>query len=153
MRPNHRKATFRCIDRLGNLIEEETGMDKTKILIVDDQKNVRQSLGTILGLVDDFEVLGEAADGAEAIRLAAELDPDIVLMDMSMSELDGMATTRSIKEHDPGVGVLMLTMHGSANARQRAFESGVDGFLEKGIAMEELADSIRRVHRTKEMKK
>ena len=128
-------------------------MKKTKILIVDDQKNVRQSLGTILGLIDDFEVLGEAADGAEGIRLVAELDPDIVLMDMSMSEPDGAAATKSIKERDPGVGVLMLTMHGSANARQRAFEAGVDGFVEKGIAMEELADSIRRVHRAKEMLK
>jgi DNA-binding NarL/FixJ family response regulator len=125
-------------------------MEKTKILIVDDQKNVRRSLGTILGLIDDFELLGEAADGAEAIRLAAVLDPDIVLMDMSMCELDGTAATRSIKESNPRVGVLMLTMHGSQNARQRAFEAGVDGFVEKGIAMEELADSIRRVHKTKE---
>jgi len=128
-------------------------MEKIKILIVDDQKNVRQSLGTILGLIDDFEVLGEAADGAEAIRLAAELDPDIVLMDMSMSELDGTAATKNIKESNPRVGVLMLTMHGSQNARQRAFEAGVDGFLEKGISMDELADSIRRVKRTKEMMK
>jgi len=128
-------------------------MDKIKILIVDDQNNVRQSLGTILALIDGFEVVGGAADGAEAIRLAAELDPDIVLMDMSMSELDGTAATRNIKQSNPRVGVLMLTMHGSRNARQRAFEAGVDGFVEKGIAMDELADSIRRVKRTKEMMK
>ena len=128
-------------------------MDKTKILIVDDQKNVRQSLGTILELIDDFEVLGEAADGVEAIRLVARLDPDIVLMDMSMSELDGTAATKKIKESNPRVGVLMLTMHGSQTARQRAFEAGADGFLEKGITMDELADSIRRVKRTKEMMK
>ena len=125
-------------------------MEKTKILIVDDQKNVRQSLGTILGLIDDFEVLGEAADGAEAIRLAAELNPDIVLMDMSMSELDGTAATRSIKESNPRVGVLMLTMHGSENARQRALAAGVDSFVEKGVSMEDLADSLRRIHRSKE---
>ena len=125
-------------------------MEKTKILIVDDQKNVRRSLTTILGLVDDFDVLGEASNGNEAIRLASELDPDIVLMDLSMAELDGAAATKSIKEHEPGVGVLMLTMHGNQNARQRAFQAGVDGFVEKGIAMNELADSIRRVHRTKE---
>ena len=125
-------------------------MEKTKILIVDDQQNVRQSLGTILGLIDDFQVVGEAADGKEAIRLAVELDPDIVLMDMSMSELDGTAATRSIKRDNPAVGVLMLTMHGSRNARQRAFEAGVDGFVEKGIAMKKLADSIRLVHRRKE---
>jgi DNA-binding NarL/FixJ family response regulator len=128
-------------------------MGTIKILIVDDQKNVRQSLTTILGLVDDFEVVGEAADGTEAIRLTAALDPDVVLMDMSMSELDGTATTRSIKKRNPRVGVLMLTMHGSRNARQRAFKAGVDGFMEKGIAMEELADSIRRVHKMKEMVK
>lgn len=128
-------------------------MKKIKILIVDDQKNVRQSLGTILGLIDDFEVAGEAADGEEAIRLAARLDPDIVLMDMSMSELDGTSATRSIKRDDPAVGVLMLTMHGSQDARRRAFEAGVDGFMEKGIAMNELADSIRRVYKTKEIMK
>ena len=128
-------------------------MEKTKILIVDDQKNVRQSLGTILGLIDDFEVLGEAADGAEAIQLVARLDPDIVLMDMSMSELDGTAATKNIKKSNPRIGVLMLTMHGSQTARQRAFEAGADGFLEKGITMDELADSIRRVKRTKETMK
>ena len=128
-------------------------MEKTKILIVDDQSNVRQSLGTILGLIDDFEVLGEASDGAEAVRLTAELEPDVVLMDMSMSELDGTAATRSIKDSNPRVGVLMLTMHGSQTARQRAFEAGVDGFLEKGITMDELADSIRRVKRTRETMK
>jgi DNA-binding NarL/FixJ family response regulator len=128
-------------------------MEKTKILIVDDQTNVRESLGTILGLIDDFKVVGKAADGEDAIRLTVELDPDVVLMDMSMSELDGTAATTSIKERNPRVGVLMLTMHGSANARQRAFEAGVDGFVEKGIAMDDLADSIRRVHRAKEMMK
>ncbi len=125
-------------------------MKKTKILIVDDQKNVRQSLGTILGLIDDFEVLGEAADGEEAIGLAAELEPDIVLMDMSMSELDGTEATKIIKERNPKVGVLMLTMHGSESARQRAIAAGVDGFVEKGIAMDELAGSIRRINRSKE---
>jgi DNA-binding NarL/FixJ family response regulator len=150
MRPKAREATFRYKDRLENLPEEESRMEKTKILIVDDQKNVRQSLSTILGLIDDFDVVGEAADGAEAIRLAAELEPDVVLMDMSMSELDGTAATRCIRERDPDVGVLMLTMHGSRNARQRAFEAGVDGFVEKGIAVDALADSIRRVHITKE---
>ena len=128
-------------------------MGKIKILIVDDQKNVRQSLTTILGLIDDFEVLGEAADGTEAIRLAAELDPDILLMDMSMSNLDGTAATRSIKQLCPEMGVLMLTMHGTQAARQRAYAAGVDSFVEKGIAMEELAASIRRVYRAKEMKR
>jgi two-component system response regulator NreC len=128
-------------------------MNKIKILIVDDQANVRRSLGTILGLMEDFEVVGEAADGGEAIRLAAELNPDVLLMDMSMAKLDGTAATRSIREQNQGIGVLMLTMHGSRNSRKRAFEAGVDGFVEKGIAMEELADSIRRVHGLKGTRK
>lgn len=125
-------------------------MKRIKILIVDDQTNVRQSLGTILRLNDDIEVLGEASNGNEAIRLTAELKPDVVLMDMSMSQLDGTAATRSIKEQDPGVGVVMLTMHGSENAEHRAYAAGVDAFVEKGIAMDELADTLRRVHRSKE---
>jgi DNA-binding NarL/FixJ family response regulator len=150
MRENHGKTTFRSKGRLENMMEEETRMEKIRILIVDDQTNVRQSLATILGLIDDFTIVGEASDGEEAIRLAAELAPDIVLMDMSMSDLDGTAATRSIKEQTPGVKVLMLTMHGSQTARQRAFEAGVAGFMEKGIAMEDLAHLIRHVHRTKE---
>jgi DNA-binding NarL/FixJ family response regulator len=125
-------------------------MERIKILIVDDQKSVRQSLGTILGLIDDFEVLGEASNGNEAIRLAAELSPDVVLMDMSMSELDGIEATRGIRDKNPGVGVVMLTMHGSDNARQRAFASGVDVFVEKGIPIEDLADTLRRVRKAKE---
>lgn len=125
-------------------------MERIKILIVDDQKSVRQSLGTILGLIDDLEVLGEASDGNEAIRLAAELSPDVVLMDMSMSELDGIEATRGIRDKNPGVGVVMLTMHGSDNARQRAFASGVDVFVEKGIPIEDLADTLRRVRKAKE---
>jgi DNA-binding NarL/FixJ family response regulator len=132
------------------LPEEKSSMERIKILIVDDQKSVRQSLGTILGLIDDFEVLGEAFDGNEGIRLAAELSPDVVLMDMSMSELGGIEATRGIKDKNPGVGVVMLTMHGSDNARQRAFASGADEFVEKGIPMDDLADTIRRVHRSKE---
>jgi DNA-binding NarL/FixJ family response regulator len=71
-------------------------------------------------------------------------------MDMSMSELDGTAATRRIKEHDPGIGVLMLTMYGSENARHLAYAAGVDAFVEKGIAMDGLADALRRVHRSKE---
>jgi DNA-binding NarL/FixJ family response regulator len=124
-------------------------MEKTKILIVDDQESVRQSLRTILELVDDLEVVGEARDGVEAVEQTNALAPDVVLMDMKMARADGLSAARSIREHSGSVGIVMITMHHSEAAREQALEAGVDTFVEKGIAMDDLVEAIRRVHREK----
>jgi len=121
-------------------------MKKIKVLIVDDQESVRQSLKTILQLEDDLEVVGEAKDGVEAVEKTKMLEPDVVLMDMRMTRADGLSAARGIREHSESVGVVMITMHHSDIAREQALEAGVDTFVEKGIAMEDLVDAIRRVY-------
>jgi DNA-binding NarL/FixJ family response regulator len=122
-------------------------MKKIKVLIVDDKENVRQSLRTILQLADDLEVVGEAGDGTEAIEQTKRLNPDVVLMDMKMAPSDGLSAAKDIREHSESVGVVIITMHHSDIARERAVEAGVDAFVEKGIAMEDLIDKIRQVAR------
>jgi len=122
-------------------------MGKIKVLIVDDQESVRQSLRTMLQLVDDMEVVGEAGNGTEAVEQTKQLEPDVVLMDMKMAPSDGLSAAKGIREHSESVGVVMITMHDSDIARERAIEAGVDIFVEKGIAMEDLVDKIRQVYR------
>ncbi|UCF95888.1 MAG: response regulator transcription factor [Spirochaetaceae bacterium] len=127
-------------------------MKQIRVLIVDDQESVRQSLRTILQLVDDIEVVGEARDGSEAVEQTKRLAPDVVLMDMKMAPSDGLSAAKSIREHSESVGVVMITMHHSDIARGRAVEAGVDVFVEKGIAMEDLVDKIRHVYRKRRKK-
>ena len=120
-------------------------MDKIRILIVDDQESVRQSLKTVLRLAPDLEVVGEAAGGAEAAEQAAVLQPDVVVMDMMMAGTDGLAATKAIKRRSRDVAVVMLTMHGSQAMGRRADRAGVDAFVEKGVSMDDLVQTIRRV--------
>ena len=106
-----------------------------------------QSLRTILQLVDDIEVVGEAENGTEAVEQTKRLGHDVVLMDMKMAPSDGLSAARGIREHSESVGVVMITMHDSDIARERALEVGVDTFVEKGIGMEDLVEKICRVYR------
>jgi DNA-binding NarL/FixJ family response regulator len=113
-----------------------------RILLVDDSAQVRQELRTLLSLVGDIEIVGEAADGREAIRLAQALQPDVVLMDLEMPVLDGYEATRQIKAGSPSCRVVALTVHGYEAARQKASQSGVDVFLVKGVSVETLVQAI-----------
>jgi DNA-binding NarL/FixJ family response regulator len=113
-----------------------------RILLVDDSAQVRQELGTLLALAGDIEIVGEAADGREAIRLAQALQPDVVLMDLEMPVLDGYEATRQIKAGSPSCRVIALTVHGYEAARQKASQSGVDVFLVKGVSVETLVQAI-----------
>ena len=118
---------------------------KTRILIVDDMAHVRQGLHTILQLSEDFEVVGEACNGLEAIRAADELKPDVVLMDLEMPVLGGLEATRRIKEQHPEVGVVILTIHGDEEIREQAMRAGSDAFIEKETPTEDLIVAIRQV--------
>jgi DNA-binding NarL/FixJ family response regulator len=115
---------------------------KRRVLIVDDSAQVRQELRTLLSLVGDIEIVGEAADGLEAIRLAQALQPDVVLMDLEMPVLDGYEATRQIKAGSPACRVVALTVHGYEEARQKASQSGVDVLLVKGVSVETLVQAI-----------
>ena len=113
-----------------------------RVLIVDDSPQVRQELRTLLPLAGDIEIVGEAADGLEAVRLAEALQPEVVLMDLEMPVLDGYEATCQIKSRWPACRVVALTVHGYEAARQKASQSGVDVFLVKGVSVETLVQAI-----------
>ncbi len=113
-----------------------------RILIVDDNPQVRRELRTLLPLAGDLEVVGEAADGAEAVRLAEVLRPDVILLDLQMPVLDGYAAARRIKGHRPVCRVVALTVHDDETTRQKASQAGVDVFLVKGSPLGILVEAI-----------
>ena len=117
-------------------------LTRRRVLIADDNPQVRQELRTLLPLAGDIEIVGEAADGREAIRLAQALQPDAVLMDLEMPILDGYEATRQIKTGSPSCRVVALTVHGYGAARQKASQCGVDVFLVKGVSVETLVQAI-----------
>ncbi len=119
---------------------------KIKLLIVDDQERVRHDLRTALQLMQGLEVVGEAADGFEAVQQAEVLGPDVVLMDLKMPGMDGFEATRQIKVRHLARGVVALTIYGDDSAREQAARMGVDAFVEKGTPIQALAETIRKVN-------
>jgi DNA-binding NarL/FixJ family response regulator len=118
---------------------------KIRILIVDDKERVRRDLTTALGLMEGLEVIGEAADGLEALWQAEKLSPDVVLMDLKMPRIDGFEAARQIKDRHLARGVVALSLYGDTTTRQRAARVGVDAFVEKGISIQTLNEIIRQV--------
>jgi DNA-binding NarL/FixJ family response regulator len=124
-----------------------SGQEPIKVLVVDDLERVRVALRNLLVLNEGIEVIGEAEDGYEAVQMAENLHPDVVLMDWKMPNLDGLEATKRIKDFQPEIGVVLLTIHNSDELGQRANEAGVDEFVAKGIDADVLIASIRKVHR------
>jgi len=112
----------------------------TKILIVDDREVVRKELRNLLDLAGTVTVVGEAADGWEAIRQAKALNPDIVLMDLDMPGLDGFEATRQIKALQLARTVIIITVYADAVSQQKAQEAGADAFFIKGTDLHTLLD-------------
>ena len=112
----------------------------TRILIADDHPRSRNGLQALLATSPEVTVVGEAADGQEAVRLVEETQPNVVLMDIQMPVMDGLQATQHIKNHWPEVKVIALTMYGAYRAR--ALAAGVDAFLIKGCPIEELLGVI-----------
>jgi len=119
-------------------------MDKIKLLIVDDHAVVRQGLRGFLELTEEFDVVGEGTHGLEAVSLAQELQPDVVLMDLIMPEMDGIEATRRIKLANPDMKILILSSFGDENNVLPAIQAGALGYILKDIDPEELADAIRK---------
>ena len=120
-------------------------MTTIKILIVDDHGIVREGLKMVLGLEDDFQVVGEAASGKEAVEQALILKPDVVLMDVLMEDTSGIDACRQITSALPGTRVLMLTSHGTSQAVEASVLAGASGYLLKNGGREDLLKGIRAV--------
>ncbi len=118
-----------------------------KVLIADDHAVVRNGLKMLLELEDDIVVAGEAADGREAVDEAQRLCPDVVLMDLTMPELDGIEATRLLQEACPGAKVLVLTSIVEDSQILAAVRAGAAGYLLKEASPEEVSESVRAVHR------
>ena len=116
-----------------------------RVLIVDDQALVRSGFRMILDARDDIDVVGEAEDGRQAVALAAELEPDVVLMDIRMPELDGIQATAEIATATPTTRILVLTTFDLDEYVYAAIRAGASGFLLKDVRPADLADAIRLV--------
>jgi len=118
---------------------------KIKILLADDHKITRQGLRSLLENESDMEVAAEAEEGRTAVKLAGEIKPDVVIMDVSMPDLNGMEAARQITGRFPNVRIVALSMHSDSLFVTEMFKSGVMGYLLKDCAFEELARAIRSV--------
>jgi DNA-binding NarL/FixJ family response regulator len=117
-----------------------------RVLIADDQRVVREGLRMLVGLIDDVKVVGVACDGAEAVRLAEAQQPDVILMDLRMPDLDGIAATAQLRERLPSARVLVLTTYADEDAIVPALQAGARGYLTKDASAEEIETAIRAVH-------
>lgn len=117
-----------------------------RLLIADDQALVRGALGALLELEPDLAVIGMASDGAEAVRLAEELRPDVCLMDIQMPGMDGVEATRRIREVSEGTRVLVVTTFARPGYLRSALDAGASGFIVKDTPAEQLAEAVRQVH-------
>jgi pilus assembly protein CpaE len=119
--------------------------EQIRVLIVDDIPETREHLSKLLGFEGDIDVVGSAASGAEALRMAATLTPDIVLMDINMPDMDGIATTEQLSRDIPTASIIMMSVQGEADYLRRSMLAGAREFLVKPFSSDELTASIRGV--------
>ena len=117
------------------------------MLIVDDHAVLRAGLRTLLNLQPDIEIVGEAAEGLEALERVKRLEPDVVLMDITLPGMEGLEVTKKLKKTHPNVKVLILTMHEDRRYLYSALKAGASGYVVKRAADTELIDAIRAAHR------
>ena len=121
-------------------------MTAIRVLVADDQRAVRDGLTLLVGLLEGIEVDGSASDGAEAVEVARRERPDVVLMDLRMPNLDGVAATRRVRDELPGTEVLILTTYADDRSLFPALEAGARGYLTKDAGADEIERAIRAVH-------
>jgi DNA-binding NarL/FixJ family response regulator len=116
-----------------------------RVLIVDDHAFIRRGVETILQSFPEWEVCGEASNGSDAVQLANQLSPEVVLMDVTMPGMNGLEATRIIRKQHPEVKVILLTLHESSEVLRSGFRAGANGYLLKADAEEELMKALRVV--------
>ena len=114
-----------------------------RVLLVDDQALIREGLAIILGAQSDIRVVGQAADGREAVELASRLQPDVIMMDIKMPRLDGIQATRQIKEALPATRIVILTTYAEDELVFEGIRAGASGYLLKDITRNQLAEAVR----------
>jgi len=119
---------------------------KITVLIADDHTILRRGLASLLSLSENIEVVGEAGDGRTAVAMALELEPDVVLMDLSMPVLNGLEATGQLKRDAPGIKVLILSAHDNDEYVAQVVRSGANGYVLKNTSPDELNQAIRAVH-------
>jgi DNA-binding NarL/FixJ family response regulator len=120
--------------------------DTVRVMVADDHPVFRDGLASLLDPLEGIEVVARAADGAEAVALAAEHGPDVIVMDVQMPELNGIEATRQIVAAQPGVGILVVTMGEDDGTVLSALRAGARGYLRKGAEQDEIVQAIRTVH-------
>lgn len=120
-------------------------MAAIRVLLVDDQTLIRQGIQTLLELEENIEVIGHAGDGQEALAQVERLAPDVVLMDVRMPRLDGVAATRALTERHPDLGVIILTTFDDDEYVFEGLKAGARGYLLKDVSSEELAEAVHTV--------
>jgi DNA-binding NarL/FixJ family response regulator len=123
-----------------------TGTARIRVLLVDDHGVVRRGLRGYLELLDDIEIVGEAENGLRGVELAAELQPDVILMDLVMPQLDGIGATTQIKAANPAIQVVALTSFIEEEKVTAALEAGASGFILKDAEADDVAAAIRAAH-------
>ncbi|MGC9469788.1 MAG: response regulator [Anaerolineae bacterium] len=125
---------------------EETHKEVIRVVLAEDHVLVREGIRQFLEDAEDLEVVGEAGNGAEAVRLVQQLEPDVALMDINMPQVTGVEATRRIKEHFPKTKVLVLTAYDDDPYIRALFRAGADGYVLKTARAKELVDAVRNVH-------
>lgn len=122
-------------------------MSKIRVLLADDHAILRSGIRALLEDEPDIEVVGEAEDGHAVIRMVAELEPDLILIDIAMPRLNGLEATRRIMQANPQAKILILTMHENEEYVRQVFASGAMGYILKDAAVRELLGAIRAIYR------
>jgi DNA-binding NarL/FixJ family response regulator len=116
-----------------------------KVVLVDDHAVVRAGVKAVLGSAKDIQVIGEASNGRDGVAMVERLSPDVVVMDLSMGEMDGIAATRDLVAKETRTKILILTMHSEDAYLVKVLEAGASGYLLKSVADRELVDAVRAV--------
>ena len=119
---------------------------RVRILVADDHPMLREGLVAVLGTQPDFDVVGEAADGSEVVRLAERLEPDVILLDLEMPIVDGVATLEMLREAGSEARAIVFTAYDTDERILRSLRAGARGYLLKGASRAEIFDAIRTVH-------